>query len=379
MTAPTVADVVRALGAAAPWGQAAEWDRVGLHVGDPAAEVSGVLVALDATPGVVDEAVERGCNVLVTHHPLLFKPVGRVTADDPVGGLVLTMARAGVAHVAAHTNLDAAADGVSVALAEQLGLTDVEVLAPLADAMRLVTTYVPSTHADAVRDALTAAGAGRIGKYDAVSFSSEGTGRFTPGPGARPAIGAVGEAEATPEVRAEAVVPSWYLQDAITAVKEAHPYEEAVVFAAPVAGVVPREGFGAVGTLPGAETLADFLGRVARALGTPALRHTGDPARPVRRVAVCGGSGLSFLPDAVRAGADAFVTADVTYHRWFEALGPDGRPRLALVDAGHYETEAVAEALLARVVGDAFPALPVHRARTRTSPVAVYVAGPGGR
>lgn len=383
MTRVTVADVVRALGAAVPWGQAAEWDRVGLHVGAGAAEATGVLVALDATPAVVDEATERGCNTLVTHHPLLFKPVRRVTADDPVGGLVLRMAQAGVAHVAVHTNLDAAADGVSVALARQIGLVDVRVLAPLPDAMRLVVTYVPPDAADAVRAALAGAGAGRIGAYDACSFSSDGTGRFTPGPGATPAIGTVGAAEATPEVRVEATVPSWFLLRAITALKEVHPYEEPVVFAHPVSGVDPREGFGAVGDLPEAEPLGVFLDRVAHALGTPALRHTGDPERPVRRVAVCGGSGLSFLPDALQAHADAYVTADVTYHRWFEALGPDGRPRIALVDAGHYETEAVAESLLVDLVARAFPALPVHRTQSRTSPMAVHVAGPtpgpGGR
>ncbi|HEX8384942.1 MAG TPA: Nif3-like dinuclear metal center hexameric protein, partial [Rubricoccaceae bacterium] len=333
MPVPTVSDVVRAIAARVPPGQAAEWDRVGLHVGDGAAEATGVLVALDATPAVVREAVERGCSVLVTHHPLLFRPVGRVTADDPVGGLVLQMARAGVAHVAVHTNLDAAADGVSVALAHQIGLSDVRVLAPLADATRLVVAYVPEGAADAVRGALADAGAGRIGAYSRVSFTSAGTGRFTPEDGAEPTVGTVGTPEEVAEARVEVVVAGWFLSDAITAFKRVHPYEEPVVLAHPVSGVETREGFGAVGTLPEPEALGAFLDRVAHALGAPALRHTGDPARPVQRVAACGGSGLSFLPDALRAGADAYVTADVTYHRWFEALGPDGGPRIALVDA----------------------------------------------
>lgn len=371
----TIADVVRAVEAAAPPGQAAEWDRVGLHVGDAGAEATGVLVALDATPAVVDEAAERGCNVLLTHHPLLFKPVARVTADDPVGSLVLRMARRGVAHVAAHTNLDASSAGVSVALAAQLGLENVTVLAPTSDATHLLVTYVPAAAADAVRAALAAAGAGRIGAYDACSFSSDGTGRFTPGASAQPAVGEPGRAEPVAEVRVEATVPRWFLRDAITAITEAHPYEEPVVFSHPVAGVAAREGYGAVGMLPAPEALGAFLDRVAAALGTPALRHTGDPDRPVSRVAVCGGAGLAFLPDALRARADAYVTADVTYHRWFEALGPDGAPRLALVDAGHYETEAVAEALLARIVGDALPGLPVHRTGGRTDPSRMHAAG----
>lgn len=372
---PTLDDIVRAVGAAAPWGQAAEWDQVGLHVGDGRAEATGVLVALDATPAVVQEAAERGCNVLLTHHPLLFKPVRRVTAADPVGSLVLRMAQAGVAHVAAHTNLDASAAGVSVALATQLGLEDVRVLAPLSDAMHCVVTYVPPEAADAVREALAAAGAGRIGAYDACSFSSDGTGRFTPGEGAAPAVGRVGAAEAMAEVRLEAVVPSWHLSDAIAAVRASHPYEEPVVLSNAVAGVSPREGFGAVGDLAAPERLEAFLGRVSEALETPALRHVGNPERPVSRVAVCGGSGLSFLPAALRSGADAYVTADITYHRWAEALSPAGAPRIALVDAGHYETEAVAEALLAGIVAEAFPNVPVHRTRLRTDPSRFYVRG----
>ncbi len=369
----TVADVLRAVEAAAPPGQAAEWDRVGLHVGDGADEATGVLVALDATPAVVDEAAERGCNVLLTHHPLLFKPVARVTADDPVGALVLRMARAGVAHIAAHTNLDASAAGVSVALAAQLGLEGVTVLAPTADATHVLVTYVPTDAAEAVRAALAAAGAGRIGAYDACSFSSDGTGRFTPGASAQPVVGSAGRPEAVPEVRIEASVSRWLLPNAITAVRAVHPYEEPVIFSHPIAGVAAREGYGAVGDLPAPESLAAFLNRVASALGTSALRHTGDPGRPVRRVAVCGGSGLSFLPDAFRSGADAYVTADVTYHRWFEALAPDGAPRLALVDAGHYGTEAVAETLLVDIVRRALPGVSVLRTGIRTDPSRIHV------
>ncbi len=371
MTLQTLLD---ALNTAAPWAQAAEWDRVGLLVGDATDAVSGVLVALDATAATIDEAAARGCSVLLTHHPLLFKPVARVTADDPVGALVLRAARAGVALVAAHTNLDASAAGVSVALAGQLGLENVRVLAPEAGRMHALTVYVPRADAAGIRDALAAAGAGRIGAYDGVSFSSDGDGRFTPGAGARPAIGTVGEAERVDEARIEALVPAWRLAEAVAAVRAAHPYEEAVVFTHPVAGIVAREGYGAVGDLPEAEALPAFLDRVAHALGTPALRHLGDPARPVRRVAVCGGSGLSFLTAAVRAGADAYVTADVTYHRWAEALAPDGAPRLALVDAGHYETERIAEALLVDIARAALPGVPVVRTALRSDPSSVHVA-----
>ncbi len=371
MTLQTLLDAVNA---AAPWAQAADWDRVGLLVGDARDDVTGVLVALDATAQTIDEAAARGCSVLLTHHPLLFKPVARVTMDDPVGALVLRLARAGVAHVAAHTNLDASAAGVSVALAGQLGLANVRVLAPDTDAAHVLVTYVPPDAAEAVRDALATAGAGRIGLYDGCSFSSGGTGRFTPLDGAAPAIGTVGDAESTAEVRIEALVQRWSLQAAVAAVRAAHPYETPVITTHAAAGVPAREGYGAVGDLAAPEALGAFLDRVAAALGVPALRHVGNPERAVQRVAVCGGAGLSFLPAAVRAKADAYVTADVTYHRWAEALDPSGTPRLALVDAGHYETERVAEALLTGIAAAALPGVPVLRTALRSDPSSVHVA-----
>jgi len=367
---PTVSEVLAALHRSAPAGSAATWDATGLAVGDPSAEVTGVLVALDLTPAVVDEAAAIGASLVLTHHPLLFKPPKRITADDPVGALVLALASRGIATASAHTNLDVAPDGVSVALAKQLGLTGVRVLAPTDHADRKVVVTVPSDHADALRFALTEAGGGRIGAYAGCSFSSAGEGRFLPLDGASPAVGAVGQPETTDEVRIEVVVPSWLVADVRRAIARAHPYETPAVDVYVLEGAaVGPEGYGAVGVLPAPEPLAAFLDRVRDRLDAPGLRYVADDARAVSRVAVCGGSGLSFLPAVIAANADAYVTADVTYHRWFEALDAAGRPRLALVDAGHYETERVAERLLAKIVGAAFPGLPVTVTRHRTSPV----------
>ena len=368
----TVSDVLAVLHAWAPPGSKADFDRVGLQVGDPAAPVDRVLVALDLTPAVVDEAAEAGAGLVVTHHPLLFKPVGRATADDPVGALVWRLARAGLSYAAVHTNLDAARGGVSFALAEQIGLAEPEVLAPLDGVMRKVTVFAPETAADAVRQAMAEAGAGGVGDYDACSFTARGTGRFVPRAGARPAVGAVGQAEAVAEVRIEAVVPSWAVGAVRRAVASAHPYETPAVDVVALDGTATRHGYGVVGRLPAPEPLAVFLARVRDTLDVGALHYIGDDGRPVERVAVCGGSGLSFLPHALRAGADAYVTADVTYHRWFDALDTEGRPQLALVDAGHYETERVTERLVADRLAAALPGLAVDVTRHRTSPVRTF-------
>lgn len=368
----TVADVLAHLHAWAPPGQKADFDRVGLQVGDSSAEIDRVLIALDLTPAVVDEAAETGAGLIVTHHPLLFKPAAQVTATDPVGSLVWRLARAGVSYAAIHTNLDAAHGGVSFALAEQLGVQDPEILAPLDGVMKKVVVFVPAAAADAVRQSMAAAGAGEIGDYAGCSFTASGTGRFLPEEGADPTVGAVGEAEAVEEVRVEAVVPAWAVGAVRAAVLQAHPYEEPAVDVYALEGRATRQGYGAVGTLEAPEPLADFLARVRDALGAGALRYVGDDAQTVRRVAVCGGSGLSFLGAALRARADAYVTADVTYHRFFEALDTEGRPRLALVDAGHYETEAVTERLIADRLADAFPGLDVAVTQHRTSPMRTF-------
>ena len=369
----TVSDVLDVLHAWAPPGSKADFDRVGLQVGDPDAAVDRVLVALDLTPAVIDEAQASGAAMVVTHHPLLFKPVARATADDPVGALVWRLGRAGLSYAAVHTNLDAARGGVSFALAEQIGVREPRILAPLDGVMRKVAVFAPETAAEAVRQSMAAAGAGGVGDYDGCSFTAAGTGRFVPRDGARPAVGAVGEPEAVPEVRIEAVVPSWAVGAARRAIAAAHPYETPAIDVTALEGPATRHGYGVVGRLDAPEPLAVFLGRVREALGAGALHYVGDDHQTVERVAVCGGSGLSFLPHALRAGADVFVTADVTYHRWFEALDAEGRPRLALVDAGHYETEAATERLIADRLAHALPGLAVDVTRHRTSPVRTFV------
>ncbi len=368
----TVAHVLADLDAWAPPGQKADFDRVGLQVGDASAEVRGVIVALDLTPAVIQEAERVGAEMIVAHHPLLFKPVGQVTASHPVGSLVWRLARAGISFAAVHTNVDAAWGGVSFALAEQIGVGDLEILSPLSDVMRTVVTFAPESAADPVRRSMAEAGAGRVGDYAGCSFSVAGTGRFVPLAGAEPAVGTVGEPHQEAEVRIEAVVPTWRVSAVRRAVAQAHPYETPVIDVYANEVRATRQGYGAIGTLAEPQPLPQFLAGVRDALGAGALRYVGDDRQSVSRVAVCGGSGLSFLPDALRAGADAFVTADVTYHRWFEALDTDGQPSISLIDAGHYETETVAEVLLADRLRQSFPDLDVRRTETRTSPMRTF-------
>ena len=372
--ATPLAAVAAALEAWAPPGSAQSYDNVGLQVGDARRPVRRALLALDLTPAVVEEAREAGADLIITHHPLLFRPLKRLTADGFVSSLALRLAEAGIALYSIHTNLDSAPGGVSFALAEHLGLRDVRFLDPFEDSLYKLATFVPADAFEAVREALAEAGAGRIGAYEACAFATSGEGFFRPTEHANPTIGeAGGPLERVEEMRLEVEVARWDLGRVVGALKAAHPYEEVAYDVYPIAQTYSQAGLGAVGTLPEPEPLDAFLRRVAERLEAGSLRYSGDPDARVETVAVCGGAGSSFTGRALRAGADAYVTADVTYHTFFDVLGTDGRPRMALIDAGHYETEALTEALLRDWLAARFPSVDWRRTRHRTSPMRTFV------
>ncbi len=378
--APAIDDITTALEAWAPPGSAQDYDNVGLQVGDASRSVTSAVLALDATPAVLAEAKAHDAELVVTHHPLLFRPLDGVTADGYVSNLALQFAEAGIGLYSIHTNLDAAPEGVSFALAERLGLTDVGFLDGFADTLYKLAVFVPEDAFDEVRRALADAGAGRIGDYEACAFASEGTGFFKPGAGADPHIGtAGGDVESAHERKLEVEVARWNLSSVMAALQEAHPYEEVAHDLYPVKQKNSRAGLGALGHLEAPMPLSAFLDRVATRLDAGSLRYAGDPDATVERVAVCGGAGSDFIGTARGAGADAYVTADVKYHEFFETLGRDGTSQMALVDPGHYETEALTEALLRDRLREAFPQVDWHRTDTTTSPMRTFVpAGDAG-
>ena len=371
---PTIADIADALEAWAPPGSAQEYDNVGLQVGDARRSVDTAVLALDATPAVLSEAERLDADLIVTHHPLLFRPLDGVTADGYVSNLALRLAESGVGLYSAHTNLDAAPDGVSFALADRLGLTEVGFLDGFDETLYKLAVFVPEDAFDTVREALADAGAGRIGDYEACAFAVEGTGFFKPGANTDPYIGeAGGDVESAQERKLEVEVARWNLGRVLNALHDAHPYDEVAYDLYPVHQSNSQAGLGALGVLPEPEPMPDFLTRVADRLDAGSLRYAGDDESPVERVAVCGGAGSDFIGTALGAGADAYVTADVKYHEFFNVLDTDGTPEMALVDPGHYESEALTEALLRDWLADRFPAAQWHRTDLRTSPMKTFV------
>ena len=335
---PTIQDLTRLLEAAAPLAYQESYDNAGLQCGLPEAEITGVLVALDCTPDVVAEAARRGCNVVLCHHPVIFRPLKRLTGKGLVEQTIMAALKADVAIYAAHTNLDNVRHGVNARLAAKLGLVNTRILAPQAGTLARLSTYVPGppAHADAadqVLAALYAAGAGQVGEYKDCSFRSQGTGTFTPGAGTRPAIGAVGQAERVAETRLEVLLPLHRQAAVLAALRQAHPYEEVAYELVKLENQNQEVGAGLVGELPVALPPAEFRQRLKAALGVPVVRHTAF-AKDIKKVALCGGAGSFLTGAAVAAGADAYVTGDVKYHEFF---APEGR--LLLCDVGHFESE----------------------------------------
>ncbi len=331
-----VKDIVKLIDKWAPFATAAQWDNVGLQLGNADAAVSKVVVALDLTEEVVATAADQGAELIVTHHPLFFKPLNNLTTDTQAGKLALEASRLGINVVAAHTNLDVAEGGVSFLLAERLGLVNHKVLVEtFAEKLFKLAVFVPEDYQDQVRAVLGEAGAGFIGNYSHCTFNTPGIGTFKPEAGAQPFLGELDRLEQVAEVKIETIVPQNLLSPVLNKMLEAHPYEEVAYDLFPLANKGYRLGFGRVGRLAEPVGTEEFLVKVKKSLDCGFLRIAGYLPKQIGKVAVLGGSGADFIRQASRAGADAYVTADLKYHQAqvAEDLG------LLLVDPGHDVTE----------------------------------------
>ena len=353
---PSLHDVLDLLHGWYPPATADSWDAVGLVAGDPGQDVRKVLFAVDPAPAVAQEAAEWGADLLVVHHPLFLKPVHGIARTTPKTRTLGVLLDAGCALLTAHTNADQAVDGVSEALARTLGLTNLTpVVARDPSPTDKLTVYVPVADAEKLREALAGAGAGTIGDYDSASFSTPGEGRFRPGTGAKPVVGEIGRLEVVDEVRVEVVLARPRRAAVVAAMLAAHPYEEPAYDVVEIAPSSPAgTGSGRIGDVD-PTTLGDFAGVVAERLPATAggVRVGGDPGRPVRRVAVCGGAGDFMLDAVLGTDADVYVTSDLRHHPASEFLEKDGP---ALLDVSHWAAEwtwlPVVEARVREALGD---------------------------
>jgi dinuclear metal center YbgI/SA1388 family protein len=352
----------------APLSLQEHYDNSGLIIGDSLAECTGVILSLDVTEGVVDEAARAGCNLIVAHHPLIFSGLKRLNGQDPVSRTVMLAIRKDIAVYAIHTNLDNVIDGVSGKMAAVLGLVNTRVLQPLAGQLRKLHTFVPKDHLDKVRDALFAAGAGHIGNYEETGFSVDGTGFFKAMDGAQPFVGDIGQRHYEPESRLEVVYPSHLEGGVVAALKKAHPYEEVAYDLVALENKVAGIGAGVIGEFPSEMTENEALVLLKQRFGLVALRHTPLRGRPVKTVAVCGGAGSFLISKVLGIGADLYVTADVKYHEFFGAEG-----RMVIADIGHYESEQFTVDLLFDRLREKFPNFAVLKSGEETNPVKYFI------
>jgi len=349
-----VRDISEAIEEFAPRELAYEWDRCGLAIGDPEWEVNRVMLALTVTPACAEAARRRRVHLIVSHHPPIWEPLKALRMDDPHTRMCLELAGARIACYAAHTNLDVAPNGVNDALADALGLVERKRLFVEQGLQIKLVTFVPATHLASVREAICEAGAGLIGNYSHCSFSAPGTGTFRPNELANPAAGERLALNEENECRLEALVPRHHLHGVIKALLRAHPYEEVAYDVVPLENLDRNTGLGVSGELPCSMPLGKWARRVRSALGAGHVRMVGDPATPVRTVAVIAGAGASRIGD-IPGGIDALVTGDIGYH---DALHAQEKG-LSLIDAGHAATERIILPVLARFLKKRFKTLNV--------------------
>jgi dinuclear metal center YbgI/SA1388 family protein len=334
----TVRDILALVERQAPPTLAASWDRVGLQIGSPQQVVTRLVVALEATLPVLQEVVRAGAQMLLTHHPLVFQPLAQFNPDNPLHRPIIFAIRHDLAVAAAHTNLDAAHDGLNAYLAQVLGLEDTEPLEVTSTVPWLkLTVFVPIGYEDRVREALCQAGAGIIGNYAYCSFQVRGQGTYLPQTGARPWQGKLLELNRADESRLEVLLPQDKVAEAVAQLKAVHPYEEVAFDLYPLATPGKTFGFGRIGKWPTPRSWPEVVEALKQGFKTERLRVIGQPRATIQRVAICGGSGGDLIPQAWEKGAELYLTGDIRYHQ----AVPWAQEQMAIVDLGHFATEAI--------------------------------------
>ncbi len=360
----TVKSICELIEEVAPLALQESYDNAGLLVGDSQMEVSSALVCIDITETVIEEAIQKNCNLIISHHPLIFSGLKRLVGQNEVQRCVQKAIKHDIAIYAAHTNLDNVLTGVSGKMAEKIGLKNIRILQPKQNALLKLITYVPKIHSFAVREALFEAGAGHIGNYDSCSFNADGTGTFRANENANPFVGKTDELHSEPETRIEVILPEYLKFKVLEALLKTHPYEEPAYDFISLENDWNQVGAGIVGELETAEDELVFLNRLKSIFGLSSIRHTNFLNKKIKSVALCGGSGSSFLVDAISAGADVYISGDFKYHEFFEAEN-----RILIADIGHFESEQFTKDIFFEIITKKIPTFAVQISDSKTNPI----------
>jgi dinuclear metal center YbgI/SA1388 family protein len=344
-----------------------DYDNTGLVTGDSSWECTGIICSLDAIEEVVEEAVQKKCNLIVAHHPIIFSGIKKLNGKNYIEKTIIRAIKNDIAIYAIHTNLDNVLNGVNGKMASLLGLKNCSILRPKENTLRKLFTYVPIEKADMVRNALFKAGGGQIGNYSECSFNTEGIGTFKAGEGTDPYVGEKGLQHQEKEMKVEIIFPGFLEQKMVTALKDAHPYEEVAYEVVSLTNRHPSIGSGIVGELPEETDEKAFLAHLKKIFRLSVIRHTELLEKPVKKVALCGGAGSFMIFNALGAGADIYITADMKYHEFFDA-----NDQILIADIGHYESEQFTINLLQELLLQKFPTFAVLKTGVVTNPVKYF-------
>jgi dinuclear metal center YbgI/SA1388 family protein len=359
-----IKDIVKYIEQIAPLAYQEEDDNAGLVIGDSSMLVTGVLICLDITEPVLQEAKEKNCNLIIAHHPIIFRPINQLTGKNYVERCITYAIKQDIALYTLHTNLDNVDQGVNRQMAQTLGLSHLSILLPKSGTLSQLTTFVPYASIDPVLNALYAAGAGRIGDYTHCNFVTTGMGSLQPTLTTNLHLERANQPKKVEEGRIEVIFPAHLETLVLRALQAAHPYEEVAYYIHKLKNIDARVGAGMIGEFPQALSSQAFLEYLKAQMRLTFIRHTALAARPIKRVAVCGGSGSFLIQEAILKQADALVTADVKYHDFFKAEG-----QILIVDIGHYESEAGIKVLIHTLLSEKFASIVLLKCETVTNPI----------
>ena len=360
-------DIIDVLEQYAPPALQESYDNCGLLTGNSNTKINGVLLALDCTEEIIDEAIKKKCNMVIAHHPIIFSGLKKLNGKNYIERTIIKAIKNDILIYAIHTNLDNVLNGVNAKMAEKLGLINARVLAPVKGKLVKLITFVPVKDADKVRNAIFNAGAGVISEYDCCSFNIEGKGSFRGSENTNPYVGKKGEIHFETELRIEFILPDYLKNKVLAAMIKAHPYEEVAYDIYKLENEHQRIGAGLIGELKTPMEEKEILKKIKTKFKAKCIRHTALRNKKIQKVALCGGSGSFLLKNAIAAGADIFISADFKYHQFFDAEN-----RIVIADIGHYESEQFTIEILRDVLIKNFPTFAVHFTEVNTNPINYY-------
>jgi dinuclear metal center YbgI/SA1388 family protein len=359
-----ISEVINYLETFAPLTFQENYDNAGLIVGNPSDECTGIITALDITEEVIKEALKKKCNLIVAHHPIIFKGLKKLNGQNYVERCVIAAIKKDIAIYAIHTNLDNIIEGVNKKIAEKLNLQNIAILSPKENTLKKLVTFAPNKNAEAIKNALFNSGAGTIGNYSECSFITEGRGTFKAGNDAKPFVGKIGERHIENEIKIEVIFPAYLEPNIVQNLKQTHPYEEVAYDIYSLDNYQSNAGSGLVGDLAESLSEEEFFFHLKSEFGLKVIRHTSFLSKKINKVALCGGAGSFLIGAAKAAGAGVYITSDIKYHEFFDADNT-----IVIADIGHYESEQFTIDLLADLLRQKFPNFAVQKTEIKTNPV----------